>query len=195
MIGYLPDCVTFSPDGRYVVTACEWEPSDDYTTDPKGTVYIIDTKPLRDGTGSATSTEITFSDSDLSGEVRITSPSGTSTAEDLEPEYIAIDEDSVYAYVSFQENNAIGKIALADGTVQYIQALGYKDHSQEGYGLDASGKDDKINITTWPVMGMYMPDSPPIPPTTEEPTSSPPMKVTAGIMVLTKTKVKLAMLP
>ena len=38
-----------------------------------------------------------------------------------------------------------------------VVSFGYKDHSVEGNGLDASDDDDAINIRTWPVFGMYEP--------------------------------------
>ena len=43
-VGALPDMVTFSPDGKYIVTANEGEPSTDYLVDPLGTISVISVK-------------------------------------------------------------------------------------------------------------------------------------------------------
>jgi hypothetical protein len=38
-------------------------------------------------------------------------------------------------------------------------ALGTKDHARPGAGLDASDQDGGVDIRTWPVQGLYMPDA------------------------------------
>jgi hypothetical protein len=163
-VGALPDMVTFAPNGL-VLAANEGEPSQDYTIDPEGTVSIID---LSGGVGGATVTTVeftAFNGQALDPSVRIFGPNAT-VAQDLEPEYITVSADSTTAWVSLQENNALARIDLSPlyqtpagaPTVELI-GLGFKNHALPGYGLDASDRDDVINITSWPVFGMYQPDA------------------------------------
>jgi hypothetical protein len=159
-VGALPDMVTFSPNGDYALVANEGEPSDDYTNDPEGSVSIID---LRKGVANASVKTADFKayngqETALRAQgIRIFGPNAT-TAQDLEPEYITVTEDSRYAWVSLQEANALAKIDIKNAKVLDIKPLGTKDHSVAGNGIDASDKDKAINIANWPVKGMYMPD-------------------------------------
>ncbi len=160
-VGALPDMVTFTPNGRYVLVANEGEPNDDYTVDPEGSVSIID---LRRGVTEArvrTADFLAFNgmEDELRAQaVRIFGPNA-STAQDLEPEYITVSRNSRTAWVSLQEANALAVIDIKRAEVTDILPLGTKDHSLPGNALDASNRDDAINIANWPVKGMYMPDA------------------------------------
>jgi len=58
-----------------------------------------------------------------------------------------------------QENNAVAVIDIENASVSAIVALGTKDHGIPGNELDVSDKDGGVNIASWPVQGMYMPDT------------------------------------
>jgi len=152
--GALPDAVTFTPNGKTVVSSNEGEPNDDYTNDPEGSVTLVD---LSGGVMNAVAKQVSFTGLAAPAGVRISGP-GASVAQDLEPEYATTSHDSKTAWVVMQENNAMAEIDIATAKVTNLVGLGLKDHSRSGNGLDASGKDDAINITNWPVWGMYMPD-------------------------------------
>ncbi len=163
-VGALPDNVVFTHDGTKVIIANEGEPNDAYTVDPEGSISIIE---VVDNIPADIATLITFNEFDagnarhdeLSDLIKLNGP-GASVSEDLEPEYIAVSKDNQYAYVSLQENNAIAVINLADNTVEAINALGLKDYGKAGNEIDASDKDDAINITAYEgVYGMYQPDT------------------------------------
>lgn len=164
-VGALPDMLTFTPDGRYLLVANEGEPNDSYNNDPEGSISIIH---LQAGIANATVTTASFAAFNsqkaqlLSAGIRIFGPNAT-VAQDLEPEYIAVTPDSQTAYVSLQENNALAVIDIATATVTQILLLGFKNHQLAGNGLDPSDKDSAnnggINIAQWPVMGIYQPDT------------------------------------
>lgn len=160
-VGALPDMLTFTPDGKHVLVACEGEPNDEYTNDPEGAVAIID---VSKGAKDATVTMVSFNDFDAKKDelanngVRISHPKA-SVSQDLEPEYIAVSADSKKAFIAMQENNALAVLDLEAGKVTEIFGLGLKDWKGLGLTLDASDKDGKINMQSWPVFGMYMPDS------------------------------------
>lgn len=162
-VGALPDMVTFTPDGRKVLVANEGEPSSDYAIDPEGSVSIVD---LRYGVANATVTTAdftAFNNAQLDSSIRIFGPNAT-VAQDLEPEYIAVSDDSRRAWVTLQENNAMGVLNLRTGDFTRLIGLGFKNHNLNGKGIDSS---DRINSSTpgvieivpRPVYGMYQPDA------------------------------------
>ncbi len=150
-VGALPDMLTFTPDSTKVLVANEGEPNDDYTVDPEGSVSIIDI-------ANNSVKTVGFGGVPIDPEVRIFGP-GATPEQDLEPEFIAVSDDGATAYVALQENNAFGILDLDTETFTEVTSLGFKDHSVDGNGFDASNRDDGINIDTHPVLGMYQPDA------------------------------------
>jgi hypothetical protein len=129
-VGVLPDMVTYSPDGQWVLVANEAEPSDDYSIDPEGSISVIDVSA---GEANVTQDDVRsadfadFSIDDLDPRIRIFGP-GATVAQDLEPEYIAVSADSTTAWVTLQENNALAVVDIATAEVTAIVALGEKKH-------------------------------------------------------------------
>jgi DNA-binding beta-propeller fold protein YncE len=176
-VGALPDMLTFTPNGRYLLVANEGEPNSygqPDSVDPEGSISIIELAGL---SPTASTLQMTVSTADFSvfnsqrstleaQGVRLFGP-GASVAQDLEPEYIAVASDSSTAWITLQENNAVAVLNIASKTITSVRALGLKDHSIAGQGLDASDEDGgsntnsgtaSIKITTYLVKGMYMPD-------------------------------------
>lgn len=175
-VGALPDMVTVTPDGAKVLVANEGEPASDYSVDPEGSISVIEMAnnvPADVAKSINMTTDMVFSDDNLDAEdydtdakrmalltgygVKFAGPAGNTVAKDLEPEYIVTADDSKMAYVSLQENNAIGIIDLDDLTIE-VKALGYKDWGQ--YQLDFTNKDEVPSFKSIDgLYGMYQPDS------------------------------------
>ena len=163
-VGALPDMLTFTPDGQYVLVANEGQPDQycltDDVGDPEGSVSVIS---LMNGAAMLTQADVrtadfsNFTQDNIHPDIRIFGP-GASVAQDLEPEYIAVAPDSSSAWVILQENNAIAVLDIATATITDIFPLGYKNYAKGG-GLDPSDRDEGINIANWPVSGMYQPDA------------------------------------
>ncbi|MCA9728398.1 MAG: T9SS type A sorting domain-containing protein [Candidatus Eisenbacteria bacterium] len=160
-VGALPDMVTFTEKGLYVLVANEAEPNDDYDVDPEGSISVIDLRRGADRASVATADFHAYDgheDELRARGIRIFGP-GASASQDLEPEYITVSQDSRTAWVTLQENDAIAVVDIRSATVRELLPLGYKDHSLPGQGLDPSNRDDGIEIANWPVWGMYQPDA------------------------------------
>jgi hypothetical protein len=174
-VGALPDMVTFTPNGRYLLVANEGEPNTyndegEPSIDPEGSVSIIDlsgniAKLNQSKVRTADFKAFNGMETELrAAGIRIFGPNAT-VAQDLEPEYIAVSADSRTAWVTLQENNAMAVIDIGSAKVTELIPLGYKDHSLPGNGLDPSDRDNEagtgtaIKIVNQPVKGMYQPDS------------------------------------
>lgn len=163
-VGVLPDMITFSHDGTKVLTANEGQPNDAYTVDPEGSVSIIDISGGVESLEQADVTTLLFTDFNsqetalIAAGVRKLKQSST-LSQDFEPEYITVSADSKKAWVTIQENNAIGEINLETKTITSIWPLGKKDLSVFGNGIDASDNSGIITIANWPVKAFYLPDA------------------------------------
>ncbi|QPK64731.1 choice-of-anchor I family protein [Methylomonas sp. LL1] len=164
-VGANPDAVTFTPNGGKLLVANEGEPGSYLTGpsgDPLGSVSIIDSTGYNLQTAGFEAFNSQAAALKAAG-VRLTGPNA-SVAQDLEPEYIAVSRDGSSAMVTLQEANSVAIVDIASATVTGIKALGMKDHSLPGNGLDVSDRDGagsnplNGNIQNWNIKGLYMPD-------------------------------------
>ena len=163
-VGALPDMITFSPDGTKVMTANEGQPNANYSIDPEGSVSIINIAGGIPNLNQSNVTTLLFTAYNAQETALIASGVRklklTSTlSQDFEPEYITISADSQKAWVTLQENNAIVEINLTTSTISDIWALGAKDVSIPGNGMDISDNNGQVLIANWPIKAFYMPDA------------------------------------
>lgn len=158
-VGAMPDMVTFSPDGNYILSANEGEPNAAYTIDPKGTISIIN---IKDNYSVKTIDFAAFESQKatlVAGGFRIYGPNASFT-QDIEPEYITVSPDSKKAYVTLQENNGVAEVDVVAGTITKIIPLGTRDISLAENAFDVSDKDGKVgDLKTWPIKAFYLPDA------------------------------------
>lgn len=160
-VGMMPDMITFNHAGTKVYTANEGEPNAAYTNDPDGSIAVVD---ISNGVTTATVSHITFTayngqEANLRAQgIRIYGLNA-SVSQDLEPEYITISDDDTKAWVSLQENNTIAELDLTTNAVTTLRSLGSKDYSNSSFGMDVSNVTSGINLSNFPVKGLYQPDA------------------------------------
>jgi hypothetical protein len=163
-VGMMPDMITFNRAGTKVLTANEGEPNAAYTIDPDGSVSIID---ISGGITALTQTNVSHVTFTVyNGQEAALRAQGirifglnANTAKDFEPEYISVSPDDSKAWVSLQENNALIEINLSNNSINYIKALGTKNHNSLNNGFDASNVTRGVNVGNFPVKGFYLPDA------------------------------------
>lgn len=157
-VGALPDMVTWTRDGKYIITANEGEPSADYKNDPVGSVSIVNAtdnysvKTVAFGAFEGQRSQLE------TGGFRVFGPDAN-LAKDTEPEYVATSYDSKKAWVTLQENNGIAEVDLVAGTVLRILPLGTKDFSLAANAIDPTNTGNTIALGTWPVKSFFLPDA------------------------------------
>lgn len=151
-VGDLPDNVVFATDNK-LITANEGEPSDDYTSDPEGSVSIIE---LSTDNKVQTVTTLGFDSVTIPDDVRI--KPGSEAAADLEPEYVAVSSDGSKAWVSLQENNAVAIVDVENKSISAVKSLGVVEWKNR---LVDIVDDDVANPATAPdnIFALYQPDT------------------------------------
>lgn len=163
-VGMMPDMITYNNAGTKVFTANEGEPNDTYTTDPDGSVSIVDISGGIAALSQTNVAHVTFTvyngqEATLKSQgIRIYGL-GASASKDFEPEYISIAKDDSKAWVTLQENNAIVEINLTNNAINYLKPLGAKNHNLLNKGMDASNVTKGVNIANFPVKGLFLPDA------------------------------------
>jgi hypothetical protein len=154
VVGALPDMVTFTADGRKLLVANEGTPASVADTaytlpDPVGSVSII-SMGSRSVIATPTFASVTPVASNMGLNLR-------QPGMDFEPEYIAINKAGTKAFVSLQENNALGVIDLTTNTTTKVVGLGSKDFSVKGNEIDPRSGGG-VAFGNYAVKGLYMPD-------------------------------------
>ncbi len=172
--GVGPEAVSFSQDGRFVITADKGTPAPDYSVDPEGSISVVDLTPTPVAPATTAPPAISVLDfrafnlsgitpipatsreAEIQPDVRFTNRSGATRAQDFDPGSVTTAVNA-RAYISLQQNNAIATVALAPARIETIVGLGSKDFNTSTSGMDASDQDAVDAITPRPVRGFRQP--------------------------------------
>ncbi len=124
-VGFHPDSLSVSPDGRWLLVACEAEGD----PDSPGSVWAVDLEGL---TADRRAREGALPSFELEGLSKLLRrPAG-----DLEPEYVAFDPQSRFAVVTLQENDAFVTVDLQSGSRPRLSAVTTVSFEGEPDGID-----------------------------------------------------------
>lgn len=159
-VSSLPDNLSITPDSKKIIIANEGEPGKGLKVDPEGSVSIID---LSKGLTNGKVTEVKIDETLIKGELKnrldeyiLAAPHKPSYSQALEPEYVSIDKDGKFAYITFQEDSAIGKLDIETKKFIWIEYMGVKDHSKDENSFVIGKNSSKFETAN--VFGLYQPD-------------------------------------
>ena len=154
-VGYQPDQLSFSKNGKKLVTANEGEPlmfygSDELNQNPKGSISIIDVNNKNPGSSNVKTLYFDKPDSyytkrgvRLHNVEKVAGESNVALR-DIEPEYVGLINNKT-ALVALQENNALAQVNIKKGKITGVFGLGYKDWT--GIPVDTTNEDGGYNPT------------------------------------------------
>jgi DNA-binding beta-propeller fold protein YncE len=157
-VGWHPDCVNFSKDGRYLLVANEGEYTKHKTNTP-GSLGVADFSSIKN---VADLTRVNFSDYPLGPRqmvagVRAPYESDPSRKHlDMEPEYVT--SDGKLAYLSLQENNALAIFDLKGRYWKKIMPFGAWPVRMDASDRDGPWGRRQIKVTD-EIVAMPMPDT------------------------------------
>eukprot|EP00484_Ammonia_sp_Unknown_P024484 CAMPEP_0197024266 /NCGR_PEP_ID=MMETSP1384-20130603/4854_1 /TAXON_ID=29189 /ORGANISM="Ammonia sp." /LENGTH=1024 /DNA_ID=CAMNT_0042452623 /DNA_START=89 /DNA_END=3163 /DNA_ORIENTATION=- len=172
---YSPKHIISTSDGNKLVIACEGLADGD-NADPPGSISVVDIT-----SNDATKWRvynIGFTDyDDCDTDTEYASPTDTDTHHALkalpegiympkpdklfsinaEPEWITIDDDDRFVYITLQENNGLAILDMV--SLEIVEIFSFGAHDFGFSGLDASDQDGMINIRRYAnVYGLRQPD-------------------------------------
>lgn len=163
VVGFTPDALAFTEDGGAIVVANEGEPealASGGVIDPPGSVSVIDLSGVEGerafgGVGIERVETVGFDDASLEGAMRDPAQAlrihprvRRSAALDLEPEYVAVLGGR--AFVSLQENNAIGEFDIAARRWVRVSGLGTRVRVMDASDREGRGAAQRVEALPMP---------------------------------------------
>ena len=173
VLSAMPDMLLFSKDGQKIYAVGEGEPTSqenpgsdpNIVRNPGGIFWIVSLSWVNGTPSIKQAKDLPFQDYvdrlddleyagllDRGMRVDPRLPGKDYAGLDIEPEYIAVSDDGRMAYVTLQENNAIGVVDLVNERIVELWPLGARDLNVSRADLSP---DDGINMRTWANVYMW----------------------------------------
>ena len=161
-VGNLPDSISFTPDGKTLVSANEGEPNKFYGTedgvDPEGSISVVRINASTPGRSKVSTLDFAnYTTDELRSQGIRISGENPNPQQDIEPEYVSISPNGRDAHVTLQENNGIARVDIKQRKITAIFSQGLKDWTSTD--VDTTDKDEIYAPGPRNVFGLRMADS------------------------------------